>query len=393
MRTVLALLLVTGSVYGDVIHVPVDYPTIQQAINFSSKGDEIVVAPGTYNEVIDFSGKNIVVRSFGGADVTTIDGSGLNESVVTLVGGEGPEAVLQGFTITGGASGRGGGLYVLRSDPTISQCLFVGNTAIGVGGGAYLNQSSSRIVDCAFIGNHAGAAGAIYTTDQIGQQHEQVLTNILFAGNSVAQRGAAMYIGYGNYVLDGLTFTENSGPDHPISATIEVAIPSVILSNSIMWANSTSNEVFSTVDLGGLTIEYCDIEGGVSAIEPVGLVTWGQGNIAEDPEFAVDYRLHHISPCIDAGDNGLAGSDTDLDGNPRIVDGDDDGKATVDMGAYEFQACMADFDGDGAVRVPDLLFLLGEWGGNPDSPADFDSDGQVRVPDLIVLLGSWGICA
>jgi hypothetical protein len=28
---------------------------------------------------------------------------------------------------------------------------------------------------------------------------------------------------------------------------------------------------------------------------------------------------------------------TDLDGNPRIVDGNGDDVATVDMGAYEFQ--------------------------------------------------------
>ena len=54
--------------------------------------------------------------------------------------------------------------------------------------------------------------------------------------------------------------------------------------------------------------------------------------------------------------------------------------------------CPADFDGDGLVRVPDLIFLLGEWGDNPDSPADFDGDGLVRVPDLIFLLGEWGEC-
>lgn len=29
--------------------------------------------------------------------------------------------------------------------------------------------------------------------------------------------------------------------------------------------------------------------------------------------------------------------DTDLDGNERVVDGDDDGSAIVDMGACEYQ--------------------------------------------------------
>jgi len=45
------------------------------------------------------------------------------------------------------------------------------------------------------------------------------------------------------------------------------------------------------------------------------------------------------SPCIDTGSNDAVPEDvtTDLDGNPRIVDGDGDSVATVDMGAYEYQ--------------------------------------------------------
>lgn len=59
---------------------------------------------------------------------------------------------------------------------------------------------------------------------------------------------------------------------------------------------------------------------------------------------------------------------------------------------FEENSCPADFTGDGFVNVPDLIFLLGEWGDNPDSPADFDGNGLVRVPDLIILLGAWGMC-
>jgi hypothetical protein len=52
-----------------------------------------------------------------------------------------------------------------------------------------------------------------------------------------------------------------------------------------------------------------------------------------------DLRLTAGSGCIDTGTNTPYGelSATDFDGNPRIVDGDGDGTATVDMGAYEFQ--------------------------------------------------------
>lgn len=55
-------------------------------------------------------------------------------------------------------------------------------------------------------------------------------------------------------------------------------------------------------------------------------------------------------------------------------------------------ACPADLDGNGEVRVPDLIILLGAWGPNPCHPADLNGDEEVRVPDLIILLGSWGPC-
>ena len=47
--------------------------------------------------------------------------------------------------------------------------------------------------------------------------------------------------------------------------------------------------------------------------------------------------LRTCSPAIDAGDNSAPGLPLiNADGNPRIADGDGDGTAIVDMGAYEF---------------------------------------------------------
>jgi hypothetical protein len=69
----------------------------------------------------------------------------------------------------------------------------------------------------------------------------------------------------------------------------------------------------------------------------------GAGNIDADPLFidaeGGNFRLQEGSPCIDTGSNDAVPDDvtTDLDGNLRIVDGDGDDVATVDMGAYEFQ--------------------------------------------------------
>jgi hypothetical protein len=55
---------------------------------------------------------------------------------------------------------------------------------------------------------------------------------------------------------------------------------------------------------------------------------------------ASDFRLQMTSPLIDAGTPGpLSGSEstTDLDGNPRLVDGNGDSTPRRDLGAYELQ--------------------------------------------------------
>ena len=48
----------------------------------------------------------------------------------------------------------------------------------------------------------------------------------------------------------------------------------------------------------------------------------------------------------------------------------------------------------GAVDVPDLLALLGAWGGpqTPGTTCDLDGSGAIAVPDLLQLLGNWGPC-
>jgi hypothetical protein len=64
--------------------VPSEYATIQEAVDASSDGDVVLVAPGTYtgdgNKNIDFSGKAIVVRSELGSYDTAIDWATLHRS-------------------------------------------------------------------------------------------------------------------------------------------------------------------------------------------------------------------------------------------------------------------------------------------------------------------------
>ncbi len=75
----------------------------------------------------------------------------------------------------------------------------------------------------------------------------------------------------------------------------------------------------------------------------------------------------------------------------------DDDNGTQSGSAYVFDAaeaaaCPWDFDGDGAVGLFDLAFVLGFWGPNPGHPADLDGDDLVGPLDLALVLGNWGLC-
>ncbi len=76
-------------------------------------------------------------------------------------------------------------------------------------------------------------------------------------------------------------------------------------------------------------------------------VTEGDGIDHSAPQFvaAGDYRPAAGSPLIDAGQPTINSSEIDLAGNPRPVDGNGDGIAIADIGAFEYQpppACATD---------------------------------------------------
>ncbi|MHC4519907.1 MAG: hypothetical protein ACYTAS_15065, partial [Planctomycetota bacterium] len=144
--SILLVCLTLGMALADTRNVPSEYGSIQAAIDQSRDGDVVVVAPGVYFERINFSGKDITVTSTDPNDprvvgYTVLNGEG-EGTVVTFSGGESAQAVLAGFTITGGygtlnpelgggaANERyymGAGIYCNRSSPTITKNVIVRN--------------------------------------------------------------------------------------------------------------------------------------------------------------------------------------------------------------------------------------------------------------------------
>lgn len=191
----------------NIIHVPADYPAIQEAIDAATDGDEIIVAPGTYNEMINFNGKAIHLRSSGGASETILDAEGAG-TVVTCSGNEGPDTILEGFTITGGNAPSGGGMFIEHSSPTVIDCIFTDNVA-SVGGGMFNGFSNMTVIDTVFVNNTADLGGGM-----VNVLSTVTVTSCAFESNIAFDSGGGMFNNIGATAqISGTTFCANL-PNH-----------------------------------------------------------------------------------------------------------------------------------------------------------------------------------
>ena len=170
--------------HGDTIYVDDDncpgpgsgtegdpYCSIQTAIDNAVDTDEIVVAPGTYFETIDFIGKAVTLRSSAGPELTIIDAQ-RGGTVVTCTSFEGSDTVLDGFTIRNGTGtlievsppGQffevGGGMWNHFSSPTVTNCTFSRQLGGTTGGGAMYNHGGDpTVTNCTFSATRTGDPG------------------------------------------------------------------------------------------------------------------------------------------------------------------------------------------------------------------------------------------
>jgi len=149
--------------------------SIQEGIDAAADGDTVLVLPGTYVENIDFGGRAIHVVSHDGPEVTVIDGGEPLDpdhgSVVTFASHEGPDSIIDGFTLTKGSGTftdpyyqHGGGIYCDESSPTIIHNIITWNWTIDDGGGIYCNHGNPTILDNTISTNWTGvgSGGAIF---------------------------------------------------------------------------------------------------------------------------------------------------------------------------------------------------------------------------------------
>ncbi|UCC78962.1 MAG: right-handed parallel beta-helix repeat-containing protein [Candidatus Zixiibacteriota bacterium] len=204
-RIIIIVLTVLAYKYSSatIIHIPTDYPTIQQGIDASYERDTVLVQPGEYFENVQIAYKNIVLASHflttqdtSYIPLTVIDAnfSGIvlflynvnnNTSVIgftlrngrneTYLNGAGIRCALAGsplishniiegnyfyndFNLRRG----GGGIACDHSDPIIEYNKIIGNTTyLGWGGGIFCYYSTAIIKNNIISNNTADYGGGI----------------------------------------------------------------------------------------------------------------------------------------------------------------------------------------------------------------------------------------
>ncbi|HET9888555.1 MAG TPA: right-handed parallel beta-helix repeat-containing protein [bacterium] len=200
-----------------------DFPTIQDAVNASLSGDEILLENGRFtgpgNRDITFDTKDLVLRSVNGAPACTLDSQGAAGNphrAIFISGGQSPATRIDGLTIVGGYTsgtfpqvGGAGILITTSSHPTIVNCIFDGNVSGFQGFGAGLlafDNCDVRIADCIFRNGDSGWYGGGFT---LRLNSDGIVDRCLVIGNHSIHAGGGASITNSNALVTDCIFVNN----------------------------------------------------------------------------------------------------------------------------------------------------------------------------------------
>ncbi len=312
--------------------------SIQAAIDVAAPGDTVRVAAGAYNESITL--KDGVTVQGAGAEITTISGeAGSDPPAAVRAIDVGPSTRIDGFTIVDTYAG----IWNQRSSTVIT------NNIIAGGEGGIANFESSPTIDSNVIVGGSDHNDGINSVRIYSDYAAPTITNNIIVSNGL--NGIWSYNCSGTIANNVISNNGNCG--------IKVHGGSLLITNNTIIGNSscgisqddsdssliTTNNIISGSDVGLYRvigspstnqIDFNDVYGNTSDYLNCSA---GANDISAAPDFvAGSYHLRATSPCIDAGTNGASGlPSTDFEGDTRVLDGNGDGSAIVDIGADEYR--------------------------------------------------------
>ena len=387
------------------IHVPDDYPTIQEAINAADPGDTIIVHEGVYNEFLQIHTDNLVIRSADGATNTIIDvypmwngneGIGIHADGVTF----------EGFTVrhpTDNPDYEARMVHVEGSNNIIRNNIIIGN--LSVWGGDGLQYGIFIDGEEVVAKNNIIENNEVYNINYIGIEVFQT-----HASGNIIRGNNVHHIGFYGIAIDrspGNTITQNTISDL-------LGMPGYPAEDwcwgIIIWGELADGNVIIDQDMtdspkGGIIlssahntlVKNCDISGNAGTGLMIAESSWAGGipegnnvignNIKNNAEgirlagtigLGNEFHFNNIEGNTVFGINNLSPSEVDATLNWW---GDPSGPRDVGPGTADAVSDNVDFDPwlTAPIKVASSKTGTNEWLEFPESNVDVYVDGSAEV--------------
>jgi predicted outer membrane repeat protein len=335
--------------------------TIELGSTLPTISEQLTIeGPGASNLTI--SGKNAV-------GVFSVNGGALDLSGVTVANGNNGfpggggitnrsgTVTISGSTFSGNSSSSAGGAIYsfLGGTVTLSDSTFSGNTvSSGSGGAIYNNSGTVTVSTSTFSGNSSSSGGgAIYSNGGT-----VTVSTSTFSSNSASFGGGAVF-NSGTLALSSSTFSGNSSDNFGGAIVNSSAESTVTISDSTFSGNSArfgggirnsgtataKNTIIANSPAGGNCAGTLSDEGGNLSSDATCGFSAGSSRNDVDPSLGelqdnggptLTMALLPGSPAIDAAVD-CPPPETDQRGVERPQDGNGDGTASCDIGAFELQ--------------------------------------------------------
>jgi len=271
------------------------------------------------------------------------------------------------------SDGNGGGLYSFNAFPTTDHNDFFGDLGDNGSGDLGPNEIRGDYSDADVIGSDGNVSlNPVFTNAPVFWDR----TNAVGTSSTAVIYDRALYavgnrIEYNDDGVSRLITVITSGSGSTGTLTFTPALAYMVCSNAVNAVCLTSADCLSPGTCGTAKTQANRV-----------LANWGSSTSVSE-----DLRLTGSSPLRDSGTNTpLFGTvpSTDFDDLPRPTDGDQNGSAIIDIGAFEFR--VPDSDGDGVEDSSDCAPLVNSAWMVPDQVPNplAISGGQVlswlRIP-------------